>query len=106
MQQSFLDKYLALVLVATALGISLYFKLSLIGIGAPYTTIDDYTLFNAGFLVWFGEAPPQRMYMESWLTGFTSILTYVSHLLSSGQISALGLNLVADAFRDFQSNPK
>lgn len=106
MQQRFLDKYLAVVLVAIALGISLYFKLSLIGIGAPYTTIDDYTLFNAGFLVWFGEAPPQRMYMESWLTGFTSILTYVSHLLSSGQISTLGLNLVADAFRDFQSNPK
>jgi hypothetical protein len=96
---------LTLLFVAVALGISLFFKLSLIGIGAPYTTIDDNTLFNAGFLVWFGEAPPQRMYLESWLTGATSIATYIYHQISLGQTSQLGLNLVADAFRDFQNNP-
>lgn len=95
----------SLLFVILALGISLFFKLSLIGIGAPYTTIDDYTLFNAGFLVWFGEAPPQRMYLESWLTGATSIATYIYHQISLGQTSHLGLNLVADAFRDFQNNP-
>jgi|GEM_PF-2326061 len=95
----------ALIFIVLALGISLFFKLSLIGIGAPYTTIDDHTLFNAGFLVWFGEAPPQRMYLESWLTGATSIATYIYHQVSLGQTSQLGLNLVADAFRDFQNNP-
>jgi len=99
------EKYSAYALAALAIGISLFFKLSLIKVGAPYTTIDDNTLFNAGFLVWFGEAPPQRMYLESWLTGLTSIITYVLHLISSGQISQLGMNLVADAFRDFQNNP-
>jgi hypothetical protein len=99
------EKYSAYSLAALAIAISLFFKLSLIKVGAPYTTIDDNTLFNAGFLVWFGEAPPQRMYLESWLTGLTSIITYVFHLISSGQISQLGMNLVADAFRDFQNNP-
>jgi hypothetical protein len=96
---------LSLLFVALAVGISLFFKLSLIGVGAPYTTIDDYTLFNAGFIVWFGEAPPQRMYLESWLTGATSIATYIYHQILLGQTSQLGLNLVADAFRDFQNNP-
>lgn len=94
-----------LLFVILALCISLFFKISLIGIGAPYTTIDDHTLFNAGFLVWFGEAPPQRMYLESWLTGATSIATYIYHQISLGQTSQLSLNLVADAFRDFQNNP-
>jgi hypothetical protein len=96
---------LTLLFVTLALGISLYFKLSLIGIGAPYTTIDDNTLFNGGFLVWFGAAPPQRMYLESWLAGATSIFTYVFQQLSSGNASHLGVNLIADAFRDFQNNP-
>ena len=96
---------LAWLFIAFALGITLFFKLSLIGIGAPYTTIDDNTLFNGGFLVWFGVAPPQRMYLESWLAGATSIATYIYHQISLGQTSQLGLNLVADAFRDFQHNP-
>jgi hypothetical protein len=96
---------MSLVFVILALSVSLFFKLSLIGTGAPYTTIDDDTLFNAGFLVWFGEAPPQRMYLESWLTGATSIATYIYHQVLLGQASQLGLNLVADAFRDFQNSP-
>ena len=96
---------LTLLFVTLALSISLYFKLSLIGIGAPYTTIDDNTLFNGGFLVWFGAAPPQRMYLESWLAGATSIFTYFFQQLSSGNASQLGVNLIADAFRDFQNDP-
>jgi len=95
----------ALAILLFALLVSLTFKLILIGTGAPYTTIDDNTLYNAGFLVWFGEAPPQRMYLESWLTGITSVLTYVSHLVSHNQIAQLNLNIVADAFRDFQNDP-
>ncbi len=92
--------------ILSALAISLYFKLSLIGIGAPYTTIDDNTLFNAGFLVWFGEAPPQRMYLESWMVGATSIVTFIYSELLSGDAFQLNLNLVANAYRDFQNDPK
>lgn len=96
---------LTLLFVTLALGISLFFKLSLIGIGAPYTTIDDNTLFNGGFLVWFGAAPPQRMYLESWLAGAASIFTYIFNQLSSGNASQLGVNLIADSFKDFQNDP-
>lgn len=104
MMQADSNKLFGWLLAALALAISLYFKLSLIHIGAPYTTIDDNTLFNAGFLVWFGEAPPQRMYLESWLVGITSIFTYCQHLIASGDTSLLGLNLIADAYRDFEKN--
>lgn len=85
--------------------LSLAFKLSVFGAGSPYVTIDDYTLYEAGFLVWFGEAPPQRMYFESWLVGFSSIGTYIIQLLLHGDLDQLGLNLVADAYRAFTKNP-
>ncbi len=80
-------------------------KLQVFSAGAPYVTIDDYTLYEAGFLVWFGEAPPQRMYFESWLVGITSIATYVWQLVVTGNLDQLGLNLVADAYRAFSQNP-
>ncbi len=98
--------WLAIGLLIFVAAISLSVKIGLIGVGAPYTTIDDYTLFNAGFLVWFGEAPPQRTYIESWLVGLSSITTYVTHLLASGQLDHLGLNLIADAYRDFYQTPQ
>lgn len=93
------------VYLALAAILALTLKLSVFSVGAPYVTIDDYTLFNAGFLVWFGEAPPQRMYFESWIVGLTSIATYIYHLITSSQIDKLGINLIADAYRSFHENP-
>lgn len=78
-------------------------KLSVITVGAPYVTIDDQTMYEGGFHVWFGQAPPQRMYIESWISGITSLTTYVAR--HAGESGALGLNLVADAYRDFYVNP-
>ncbi|MFL1453581.1 ArnT family glycosyltransferase [Marinobacter sp. GN3S48] len=78
-------------------------KLSVIEVGAPYVTIDDHTKYEGGFHVWFGQAPPQRMYLESWISGLSSISTYVARHI--GEDGAIGLNLVADAYRDFHGNP-
>jgi len=85
--------------------VSLAIKSSVFTLGAPYVTIDDYTLYNAGFLVWFGQAPPQRMYFESWIVGATSIATYVVQLAQSGHLNQLGINIIADAYRAFHENP-
>lgn len=78
-------------------------KISVLDVGAPYVTIDDGTKYEGGFHVWFGQAPPQRMYIESWISGISSITTYVAR--NVGQEGAIGLNLVADAYRDFRINP-
>ena len=94
--------YIFLIVIAT---ISLALKLSVFNVGAPYVTIDDNTLFNAGFIVWFGEAPPQRMYLESWVAGAVSIATYIANLLLTGNIDQISINVVADAYRDFVGNP-
>lgn len=82
---------------------SLGTKLSTLEVGAPYVTIDDQTMYKGGFLVWFGQAPPQRMYLESWISGVTSISTYIA--MNIGEQNVLGLNLIADAYRDFYQNP-
>ena len=100
-----LQTALPLMVLALLTIVSLSFKLPLLNIGAPYTTIDDNTLFEAAFLVWFGEAPPQRTYIESWLVGISVISTYVFELLNSGQLDQLGINLIADAYRMFSENP-
>jgi len=78
-------------------------KISVLDVGAPYVTIDDGTKYEGGFHVWFGQAPPQRMYIESWISGISSIATYV--VRNVGQEGVLGLNLIADAYRDFRANP-
>lgn len=99
------SKYLPHLILSAVTIIALFFKLHVFGAGAPYVTIDDNTLFEAGFLVWFGEAPPQRMYLESWIAGLSSILTYIVQMLASGNADQLGLNIVADAYRAFLENP-
>lgn len=99
-QQSRLAPYLLLAVVAL---FSLGLKINTLHVGAPYVTIDDQTMYEGGFLVWFGHAPPQRMYIESWISGTTSIATYVARTLNQG--GELGINLVADAYRDFYNNP-
>ena len=80
-------------------------KGSLLKIGAPFTTIDDITAYNGGFLVWFGNSPPQRMFLESWVYGLSSLATYLVHLVRVGQLETLGSNLVADAYRHFYNHP-
>lgn len=91
------------ILIAAIAIFSLGLKLNSIHVGAPHITIDDQTMYEGGFLVWFGHAPPQRMYLESWLTGASSITTYVVRTLGTG--GELGINLIADAYRDFYNNP-
>lgn len=79
---------------------------AVIGVGAPYITIDDETAFEAGFLVWFGQAPPQRMYVESWLYGITCLSVYLVKSFSGLATGQLGINFVAEAYRDFTSDPR
>lgn len=95
--------YIFLIVVAA---ISIALKLHVYTLGAPYVTIDDHTLYNAGFLVWFGEAPPQRMYLESWIVGLSSLATYAFKLIATGSLDQLGLNFVADAYRDYINTPE
>ena len=78
-------------------------KVDNLELGSPYVTIDDNTMYEAGFLVWFGQAPPQRTYLESWVAGLSSLSTYAYQALTSGE--GLGVNLIADAYRDFYYNP-
>jgi hypothetical protein len=75
------------------------FKLLVVHVGAPYVTVDDNTMYEGGFLVWFGQAPPQRMYLESWVAGLASLGTYAASAAS------LGGNFVADAWRAFHDDP-
>ncbi len=100
------NKYLPYIFLAVVAAISVALKLHVYTLGAPYVTIDDHTLYHAGFLVWFGEAPPQRVYLESWIVGLTSIATYVIKLIASGNLDQLGLNLIADAYRDYINSPE
>lgn len=81
-------------------GPAVVFKLLLVHVGAPYVTVDDSPLFEGGFLVWFGQAPPQRLFLESWISGLTSIGTYLA--TTPG---AMGGNLIADAWRAFHADP-
>jgi len=99
-------KIMPFMIVMLIAAISIILKLHVFTVGAPYVTIDDNTLYEAGFLVWFGEAPPQRMYFESWLAGVTSIFTYLCKLISAGNLDLVSINLVADAYRDFLNHPE
>ena len=90
-----------IVLLIILIGVVL--KLSVLSVGAPYVTIDDQTLYEAGFLVWFGQPPPQRVYLESWLVGISNILTYIGIALESGK--DINSNIVALAYQSFHQNP-
>jgi hypothetical protein len=83
--------------------ISIILKLNVLEVGAPFVTIDDHSTYEGGFLVWFGQAPPQRMYIESWINGLSSIVTYVVFQLENG--GDLGVNLVADAYNHYLTTP-
>ncbi len=79
-------------------------RLWVIHVGAPFITIDDKTAFEGGFLVWFGNAPPQRTYIESWLYGIVEILVFACRQAQTHH-AALGVNAIADAYKDYYGNP-
>lgn len=94
-----------LLALLAALLLSLLAKLAVLKVGAPFVSIDDRTTFEGGFLVWFGQAPPQRMYLECWLAGAVSLANYALRVLTHAAPGGLGLNLVADAYRDYYVAP-
>lgn len=94
-----------LLFLAAALVFSLVCKLAVIRVGGPWVSIDDRTTFDGGFLAWFGQAPPQRMYLESWIAGVLSVGTYAFRVFSHSVSGTLGMNIVADAYGDYYRNP-
>lgn len=99
------SRQLSLIALLLLFLLSVALKLSVIGVGSPFITIDDRTAFEGGFLVWFGHAPPQRMYLESWVYGIVAVATFTFRSISGAIDAGLGINLVADAYRDFYGNP-
>lgn len=97
------NKNFAYAVFLFCVAISIILKLNVLEVGAPFVTIDDNTTYEGGFLAWFGHAPPQRMYIESWLNGLSSIVTYVIYQLKNG--GYLGVNLVADAYNHYLTVP-
>jgi hypothetical protein len=87
------------------LALSLAFKLAVLRVGGPFVSIDDRSTFEGGFLVWFGNAPPQRMYLECWIAGVLSIANYAFRVLTGATTGGLGLNIVAEAYRDYYLRP-
>jgi hypothetical protein len=81
-------------------------RLAAINVGSPFITIDDKSAFEGGFLVWFGHAPPQRMYLESWLYGIVCIAVYVGKVIAGTASGALDADIVARAYRDFYGHPE
>jgi hypothetical protein len=96
---------LPLLFLAAALLFSLACKLAVIKVGGPWVSIDDRTTFDGGFLAWFGQAPPQRMYLECWIAGVLSVGNYAFRVLSHAVPGTIGLNIVADAYGDYYRNP-
>lgn len=92
--------------LAAAFVLSCALKVTNVGIGGPQFMIDDFTLYEGGFLVWFGQAPPQHAYLESWLCGLVSLAVFgVQTILSGGWAAAREDYFVASALRDFYNAP-
>lgn len=93
-------------LLSGAFLLSAAIKLVNLHSGGPQIEIDDYTLYNGAFSIWFGNAPPQHMYVESWLCGIVCMLTYgVKTALQTGVSGLVSINVVADAYRDYTQTP-
>jgi hypothetical protein len=96
-------KYIILGMAFTG---SALIKMVNITTGGPHVTIDDSTFYEGGFLVWFGNAPPQRMYLESWIAGITCVGTYLGKILLFGEgFTGFNINLITDAYRDYYNAP-
>jgi hypothetical protein len=94
-----------LVCLMAVFAVSLALKLAVIHVGAPYVSVDDHPLFDGGFLVWFGNVAPQRVFIECWIAGLISVLTWVFKVVTHAVPGSLGLNIVADAYRDYYVTP-
>jgi hypothetical protein len=93
--------------LAAAFLLSLALKLANVGVGAPQFMIDDFTLYQGGFLVWFGQAPPQHAFIESWLCGLCSLAVFaVRAALAGDWASARDGYVVSSALRDFYNAPE
>jgi hypothetical protein len=94
------------VILLIAFSVAFALKLLNIKSGGPQIMIDDYTLYDGGFLVWFGNAPPQHAYFECWLNGISSLLTFAIKCLYYKQYQLLlTIELVPNAYRDFYNHP-
>jgi hypothetical protein len=97
----------AVLTLAAAFLISFALKAANIGVGAPQFMIDDFTLYQGGFLVWFGQAPPQHAFLESWVCGLSSLAVYaVRTALSGDWTAARDGYFVSSALRDFYNAPE
>lgn len=86
--------------------ISAAIKLVNLRSGGPQIEVDDFTLYNGAFLVWFGSPPPQHMYIESWLCGAVCLLTYAVKTVAGAGLSSLAsINVIADAYQDYNQSP-
>lgn len=75
-------------------------------VGAPQVNIDDCTLYEGGFLVWFGHVPPQHAYLECWINGAVSLVTFlVKEVFIAQKWDAISLEFVSRAYSDFYYNP-
>jgi hypothetical protein len=90
----------------TVFAVVVALRLAVLHVGSPFITIDDKTAYEGGFLVWFGHAPPQRMYLESWLYGAVCIAVYVGKVIAGAAAGGLDADLVARAYRDFYGHPE
>lgn len=94
------------VLLVSAFAIAAFMALMNLRVGGPQVNIDDFSLYEGGFLVWFGHAPPQHAYLECWINGLTSLFTFfVKNVLLSGETNAIGLEFVSHAYSDFYYRP-
>lgn len=95
-----------MVLLVPAFIIAAFMALMNLGVGGPQVNIDDYTLYEGGFLVWFGHAPPQHAYLECWINGVASLITFICKSALHGQITdVFGLEFVPRAYSDFYYYP-
>lgn len=93
-------------LLAPAFVLAAAMALVNLGVGGPQVNIDDFTIYEAGFLVWFGHAPPQHAYLESWINGLASLFTYlVKGIVQFGDLSFVDLEFVSKAYSDFYYTP-
>lgn len=92
--------------LAVAFVCSAALKLANVGVGGPQFMIDDFTLYEGGFLVWFGQAPPQHSYLESWICGAVSLAVFLVNSAVAGQWDAIATgSVVPNALRDFYNAP-
>jgi hypothetical protein len=69
--------------------------------------IDDFTLYEGGFLVLFGQAPPQHAFLEAWLCGLCSLVVFAIKTAAAGQgLATTEGYFVAGALRDFYNAPE